>query len=61
MHITDEPLTEDQSPLDAVTVDFIDSEELTDTAALPEPIGEVLADRITHAIEDVTARVTRKD
>lgn len=57
MHVTDEPLTDEQSPLDAAVIDYIDSDELTETAALPQP----LADKISHALEDVAAAISHKN
>ena len=55
MHTTDDPLTDEQSSLDAAVIDYIDSEELTDTATLPEPISEKIADKISHVLEDAAA------
>jgi hypothetical protein len=55
MQNTDEP--QENSVLDAVKIDYIDSVELTDTAVLPEPISEKIADKISHVIEDATAAI----
>jgi hypothetical protein len=60
MQNTDEP--QEESVLDAVKLDYIDSKELTDTAELV--LEEPLADKISHVLENAVEAVkshTEKD
>jgi hypothetical protein len=54
---TDEPRELEPSVLDTAKIDYIDSEELTDTAALPEPLSAKIADKIADVLEDASAAI----